>query len=411
MRFLFAAWAFLWIALISRCFGAEQPITVADALREGASRSTAVAEARARLDALAFRIKAAGLPPPTELVVSVGAGDVSEESNMIRQEWELAGQPGFRRELARSEWNAAREELVQALLERVREIKAAYIRVLFAQDAVLLDREILEILSIFLEKVRKQKELGDVPGSHVVRTELEVSKARRETAGSEQVLKEARRHLELLLGRPPDKGIEDQSPVVVKPLPDLLSLEKQALELRPEIQISQARIRGREIGIMLLRKGLSPNLYASVNRSRLFGDVEMGASVGITMPLQDWGKNANELREAEALLKGARDAHDLLIKEIIRDVNEAYIAATGARERLRLFREGTTLSTQRLLDMAGKGYRAGAASYLEVLEAQRVFKEARKELLELSRSVLETTLALSVACGLDRELFGEEHLK
>lgn len=144
----------------------------------------------------------------------------------------------------------------------------------------------------------------------------------------------------------------------------------------------------------------APEIQPRSERRRGAGqDVILGPSLGIELPIFD--QNQAQIAKARYALTQARKTLDALDRNVTQKVRGAVHRATTAWRLMYIYRDRSIPLAQGNLDLSREAYRAGRASFLAVLEAQRFFLETRRGYVKASQSAammipeLERTIGLS----------------
>lgn len=113
------------------------------------------------------------------------------------------------------------------------------------------------------------------------------------------------------------------------------------------------------------------------------GIVQVGA--GMTIPL--WDERQGEALSSRFALMRARQRRLGSENEILGALAEAAGEYEAAKAQLDTFRDKIVPDARRAFDQTGEGYRAGRATFLDLLDAQRTLTEARVTLVELASAV------------------------
>lgn len=120
-----------------------------------------------------------------------------------------------------------------------------------------------------------------------------------------------------------------------------------------------------------------PTISAGV---RYFNEYDEAALVvGVTIPLTWWDNNSGAVDRAEAERSKLRLETEALRRNIEREVSSAIAQIGIARSEIEAIDARLLPVAQQALQRAREGYVAGAFSYLDVLDAQRVLVEARMQ--------------------------------
>ena len=153
----------------------------------------------------------------------------------------------------------------------------------------------------------------------------------------------------------------------------------------------------------LTAPGIQPR---SERRSRKGQDVIFGPSLGIELPIFD--QNQAQIAKARFKLQQACKTLDALERAVTQEVRSAVDRAMTAWRLMQTFRDQAIPLAQGNLDLSREAYRAGRASFLSVLEAQRVFLETRRGYVEASQSAALMIPELERTIGLPFDRFLDE---
>ncbi len=135
-------------------------------------------------------------------------------------------------------------------------------------------------------------------------------------------------------------------------------------------------------------------------------DFIIGPSLGITLPIFD--QNQAQIAKAQLALQQASKARDGLDRAVTQEVRSSVDRAMTAWRVMRMYRDKSIPLAQRNLDLSQEAYRAGRASFLSVLEAQRFFLDTRRGYVEASQSAATMIPELERTVGLPFDRFLSE---
>ncbi|MFQ5512728.1 MAG: TolC family protein, partial [Candidatus Krumholzibacteriia bacterium] len=141
----------------------------------------------------------------------------------------------------------------------------------------------------------------------------------------------------------------------------------------------------------------------SERRSENGQDVIFGPSLGIELPIFD--QNQAQIAKARYALQQARKTLDALDRAVTQEVRSAVDRAMTAWQLMQTYRDQSIPLAQGNLDLSREAYRAGRASFLSVLEAQRFFLATRRGYVEASQSAATMIPELERTIGLPFDRF------
>ena len=225
---------------------------------------------------------------------------------------------------------------------------------------------------------------GDVSEADAARAETAKLEADQGVDAARQQLAETKASLAFLLGDrsgAPSFDLPAELPDCVPPpeLRDATSddLLARARERRPDVAAAKAELESAQSGLSLAERARIPDvaLTASYQREGTGNEAltPPTAVFGISVPLPLFYRGQGEVTKAEANLRAQRIASDKIDAQIASDVNQAYAAWQSARSRVERMQSRMLERSRRALDLVDYQYKRGAASLLELLDAQRTW--------------------------------------
>ncbi len=282
---------------------------------------------------------------------------------------------------------------------RLRVIRAFY-DLLLAGRLLDVSRETVAQREGHLKMARARHEAGVATEVDVLRSQVSLANAQPDLIRSENEVRRARAALNNLLVRPIDYPTEAIGELRFKEDPDaeLNQIVRQALDHRPEIE----RLRINE-----LEAGAQKKLANAENRLRLDFNGQYGFSardpvnlgnhqftrwmftLSVGLPLFDGGRRSGLVRQAVAAQRVATLQRSEAEGAVRLDVQNAVDELERARKTVEAARLNVR-EAERVLKMMEDNYRYGAATTLDVTDAQTALSVARTNLL---RGLYDHTLA------------------
>jgi outer membrane protein, multidrug efflux system len=324
--------------------------------------------------------------------------------------WELDFWGKFRRatESARAsllseEW--AQRHIVSSL---VSDVASAYFE-LREQDLELeISRQTLASRTDSLRLTRLLADRGATSMLDVRQAEQLVFGAGAAIPDLERRIEQQENFISILMGKNPDtvargKRLVDQPrpPEVPAGLPSSL------LERRPDILQAEQQLVAANAQIGVAKAELFPRIaltaaggYQSSALTRLFsgpaGLWTFGASA--LQPVFEGGRNRNRIRFAEARAQEATLAYQRAVQEAFRDVSDALVGYRKGQE-VRNQQQQLTNAAEDATRLSNMRYRAGAASYLEVLDSETRLFAARLALAQAEFRELQSLVEIYRSLG------------
>ncbi len=256
----------------------------------------------------------------------------------------------------------------------------------------------LQLLEQIRERVRARVQSGEAPRLESIKADAEVVNARqRFEAARLQVDQAALAVNRLAAGQLPARWRLSASLSDVPAVPGSEQLQREAQERNPELAQLRAEVARREAQLREARASRFPgvDLRYGENREREFRQGVV--SVGVRLPLLDQGRGrideaAAELTRAQTLLEGRR-------KELSLQIQSATKALEVARLRVDALSRGALPDAEAALRVAQAAYRFGERGILEVLDAQRLLRSVRADLIDARFRLQTAAVELEFLAG------------
>lgn len=289
------------------------------------------------------------------------------------------------------------------------QVVQAYLRLRGNQRQLELLAETLALQEQTLAVVQARFEAGLSPELDVRRAETSLANLKAQEAPLQQALQDAIDRLGVLTGRYPGGLNAALGPVAPLPeyqlgIPSVLPL--QVLQARPDVQASQARLLQTYAQLGVARANLLPSfqLMASlqIGRTAVSGDpvssvVVSSLAAMLNQVLLDGGARDAQVDIAKAQADQALALYDEALLLAIADVESVLNAVQFSNSRQKALGQASE-SSLKSFEQAQALYQLGLISFLDVVDAQRVYADSQQAL-----AAEQTNYAIQIA-GLFRAL-------
>ena len=287
---------------------------------------------------------------------------------------------------ARTGAAAAGVDVSRSSLERVRADVAARMRVrayemLLRQAEAKAAASDLTLLEGARSRVKVRVEVGEAPRFELIKADSEVLAARSRSEAAELNAQRARLALTQLAGGqlPVDFeiGASLLDPVS---LPSLATLKTDAIEANPDIAGLQAELTRAQLRTSQERATVLPSLQIKVGQLQ---DAELRSHVaGVSLAIPLFDQRRGPIAEAVAETERLRAQLAYRRFEITQQLESAWQAKQIAARQVEMYEGGVVKEAESALRVAQAAYRFGERGLLDVLDAQRVLRSVRAELLQ-----------------------------
>jgi cobalt-zinc-cadmium efflux system outer membrane protein len=312
--------------------------------------------------------------------------DVSKQESGFQVSQELPSPIAYRHRIQAAEFGSAERE-AQAFARRLDllfEVELLFHEHAAAAEGARLLAENAEGAQRVLALVSRRAELGEARETERIRVEVELLRQQRALAAARREAEVTRDALFRIVGPgiPEGATVEAAWPEVGS-VGDLESLRTRLAARNPELSAAQARVDQSAESASAAAWGAWPDLKATYYDLREIDKKAQGAKLEIAVPL--WNANRPETARRRAEESIFRAELKQLEIALANDLDRAY-------REFRLSAEQSEIFLRRLLPAAREGlrlieltYEEGETSFLDLLDAQRTYREAAAESVALHR--------------------------
>jgi NodT family efflux transporter outer membrane factor (OMF) lipoprotein len=297
---------------------------------------------------------------------------------------------------------AARLTLADNVVTTAVNIASLHAQVGALTDIVTSERDQLKV-------VQRQFDAGAASRSDLLAQQTQVADNEAQLPALEKQLAQAQHRLAVLAGRTPDDATVPDFTIDQLTLPPELPLSVPAklVRQRPDVQAAEAllHVSTAQLGVA------TANLYPQLNLTGSIGSQTVTASdlfktgtaawnVGgtLTQPLFHGGELMGRKRAARADLDRATAGYRQAVLAALQDVADT-LRALEADARTLQADLITETDAQDTLNMTKLQYKVGGVSYLQLLNAERVYLQARQNRVQAEAARYADTAALFHALG------------
>jgi cobalt-zinc-cadmium efflux system outer membrane protein len=290
----------------------------------------------------------------------------------VSQEIPWPGTLGLREDAARSEADAASQDLADLRLEIIAATRAGFAEWYYVHQALAINSANRDLLIELRNVAETQYAAGQATQQDVIQAELEHTRLLHETLALQREQRSIQAQLNALLNRTPSEylapPVQLAAPVVP---PDLQVLQQTAIDTHPELKQLEAQLQASRARVELAGKDFYPKFELMAGYDSFWDEDEQRFTVGI-------GVNVPWNRSKYRTLKDAAQADAMQAQWELAN-RRAHVLAAVARARaevaetvevIKLHHELLVPLAQDNLNAAEADYRAGAGDFLDVITAE-----------------------------------------
>ena len=329
--------------------------------------------------------------------------------NLLSFELDFWGRVANLSEAARASYLASDEARRTVRLGLIADVANAYLTLQEMEERAVLARETVRTRSESRKLVALRREVGVAGELDFLTVDGALESAKADLASIERQRLQAGNALILLVG----SALPDSLPVARKLgeqgiVPDLAAdLPAEVLLRRPDVRAAEQKLIAANANIGAARAAFLPKIVltgafgsASPLLSGLFQSRTESWSFtpSLHQPLFDWGRNSGNVDVAQARKVQAVADYEKTIQTAFREVADLLAARDTLVEQLKAQDANRNNQNERLRLVEAR-FKAGIASYLELLDAQRDSFGAEQSAVQVRRQLLSTTALLYKALG------------
>ena len=302
----------------------------------------------------------------------------------------------------RWEFEAARLALTANVITTAINIASLHAQISALADIIASERDQLKV-------VQRQFDAGAASRSDVLAQQTQVADNEAQLPALEKQLAQAQHRLAVLVGRTPDDATVPDFTLDQLTLPAELplSVPSKLVRQRPDVQAAEALLHQSTAQLGVATANMYPQLNLTgsigsetVQASDLFKTGSAAWNVGgsLTQPLFHGGELLGLKRAARADLERATAEYRQAVLGALQDVADTLRALDADARTLRADLI-TETDAQDTLNMTKLQYKLGGVSYLQLLNAERVYLQARQNRVQAEAARYADTAALFQALG------------
>ncbi len=316
---------------------------------------------------------------------------ITERTVTVEQPLEWQGKRRARQQAADAGAAGANAAVDETRLNVIAETKVAFYHVLLAQRDVELSSQNLTMVEEVLRTVKARVAAGDATVFETMKATVEVQKATKEVARSQNALVVVRAKLDMVTAGTLGKQFSIQGDF--EPLQqglDLEMLSARAMEQHPTLRRLTKLVEQAEFSTTLEKESRIPNVTVQGNYHREAGDESVTAGLSVPLPL--WYRRQGEIETALGARHRAEAERLRAQNEIAQAITQHVQDVRTATEQLQVFETGLLKQAEQTLRVARISFKQGVASLLDLLDSQRVY---RQTLLEYVQARADLSIALA----------------
>jgi NodT family efflux transporter outer membrane factor (OMF) lipoprotein len=312
-------------------------------------------------------------------------------------------------EQSRAQVDFQRWELEAAYLTLTGNVVTTAMDVASLRDQLAAVQDVVTAETQQFKLVQRQFEVGAASKTDVLSQQAQLAQAQAVVPNLEKLLGQAQHRLAVLAGRTPDDASVPDFALEHFTLPTELpvSVPAKLVRQRPDVQAAEAQLHQATAAVGIATANLLPQLdltgmiaSQSITSNGLFGPGTgtWSAGANLLQPLFHGGELRYKRKAAVADLERADAQYRQTVLAALQEVADTLRALETDGRELRAQVEAERAASN-AFDIAKKQFQVGGVSYVNVLNAQRLFLEARQSRVQALAARYTDSAALFQALG------------
>lgn len=368
-------------------------LTLSDAVAIAFKNRDSVRSAEAKVRSSEANRSALGAFLPSRLEIGGGTTpDVGIGTDLLlAQPIDLFGKTRASRASGQAGVDSARASMAQTKLDLQTEVLNAFAESLAAQRLIETGSDLAAIAEKAYNATKKRIDVGDLPPVELLRADLEVQRAKQTLALRNHSLQAARLRLAASLGI--SVAILGELAETLPRAPSMPSLDE-----RPDIAQIKSELNSAKADARSASLSSWPDVELQFGRSPFDQPEQYNARVQFVLPLYDFGAAREKRRSAMEAQRAAQRSLEDRRATARKEVQAAKSDLDAATEEAGGF-DALEATAKQLLDKEQRGFSAGAATLLDVLEATRSLREIEETAVEAKTRQIQAQAKYLSATG------------
>ncbi len=317
----------------------------------------------------------------------------------ISWEADLWGALSYAQKRSAAQFIGSVEDMRAMQMTIISEVAASYFRLVALEHELNIVRMTLSTRREALAKAKLRFEGGLTSETVYQQAQVEYATTAAYIPDLERRIEIARNGISLLIGAFPGETFDVSQSVLDERLPEKIpvGLPSELLERRPDIRSAEQKLKGALANCGVAYSNRFPRIRIALTGgwendevANIFKSPFSYILGNIAGTIFDFGRNKRKYQASIDAYEQARLGYEKCVLNAFREVNDAVITYSKLRETAAL-RSSLRDAALKYVELANIQYLAGTLNYIDVLDAQRKYFDAR---ISLSNAVRDEYLAL-----------------
>lgn len=389
------------------------PLALADAVAEALARNPDLVALRQQIVVERQRpAQARALDPPmAEATIwqwpvnTLNPANTNMYMFMLGQQLPGRGKRELRAAVVEKDAALAEADVAIRTREIVGQVKHAYAELFIARRAIDVHLASVDLLRQLTDVSQAKYTTGRISQQDVLKPVVELSKLHADIIMFDEQTRIATARLNILRDRPPESPIGLLTePQADRSLPATADLQQMAIDHHPELQKARVATERAEAELASAKREYAPDFSVQGGYMLLPNQTDgVLGRIGITWPRAPWSRSKVDAHVAElSAAVDAAKARARAMENVIRlAVQEAYVRATAAQERVALLSTTLLPQSDQALQVSRVAYQTDRVDFQTVIDNQRTLLAAQLDRVRALSDFTQALADLEQAVGID----------
>ena len=294
------------------------------------------------------------------------------------------------------------QETANSIQEQITQL---YIQILYENEAVKVDSEIVKASILQRDRAKERVKLGDLAKVDLAQLEAQVTQDQYQLVSAQSQLDNYKLQLKQLLELQGTEDFDVEMPLVsdgsvMTVIPPKTEIYNTALTLRPEIASGKMNVEASNLDVMIARSGYYPtiSMNAGLNTSNASAihtnfatqaKTNWNNAIGLTisMPIFDNRQTKTAVQKAKLSVENSQLQLQSTQKKLYSDIENYWLQATTAQQQY-LAARANVESMQQSYDLVSEQFRLRMKNIVELTTGKNNLLQAQQNLLQSKYTAL-----------------------
>jgi cobalt-zinc-cadmium efflux system outer membrane protein len=304
-----------------------------------------------------------------------------------------------RLQAARDQTAVTRAQVADAERSLAFNVGQQFVSVLLAESSLQFALQDLQDFQQTVDIADAQYKAGDISEGDLLKIKLQLLQFQTDASSARLAKVQALAGLRELIGYDAaPAGFDVTGDLAYTPLkPKVEDLQAMALRERPDLQAAVLGVTAAQSQILLAKANAKVDVNGTYDFSHTGGENSASIFVGFDLPI--FNRNQGEIARTRYALTQAQELQQSASDTVMTDVASAYEAVKSNDEVVQLYVSGYLKQASDSRDISEYAYKAGSASLLDFLDAERSYRSTQLAYRQALASYMTALEQLKQAVG------------